>query len=89
MYSSPLPGFWLVVNIPVGRSSSHLCLALLPSWMAQGCPSLDNPFVGTRVHWTLVLNRLTHSDGYALRMIVPPESFIAHPHFRILMQYAG
>lgn len=40
-------------------------LALLPSWMVQGCPSLDNPFVGTTVHRTLAFNRLTHSYGYA------------------------
>ena len=29
------------------------------------------------------------SDGYAFRTIVQPESFIPHPKFLILKQYAG
>ncbi len=32
-------------------------------WMVQGCPSLDNPFGGVKVHWTFTTSRLTHSPA--------------------------
>ncbi len=34
-------------------------------WMVQGCPSLDNPFGGVKVHWTFTTFRLTHRHHYA------------------------
>ena len=79
----------MALNIHIGRSSSHLRLALLPSWIIQGCPSLDNPLVGTRAHWTLVFNQLTPNEGYAFRTIVQTELFIPPLKCRILMQYAA
>ena len=65
MYSSPAIRFLAGSGHPFWTILLPSRLALLPSEMVQGCPSLDNPFVGTRVHWTLVFNPLTHSDSYA------------------------
>ena len=58
-------GFRPNLALHLGRSSFHLRLAFLPSWLVRACPSLVKPFTGGKVHWTFPFVQLTHSYGYA------------------------